>query len=143
MSYATCTKALICYIEAHIMDGQIPYGELEKQIGFSRAHIRDLFRKSTGIPLVRYVQMRKIKSSALQLINTDKTILEIACEYGFANPETYTRSFRKITGMTPSEFRRKRPVVAKEELCTGVYGIGILPQKERRSDIVMEKSLSK
>ena len=141
MSYPTCTKALICYIEAHIMDGQLPYDELEKQIGFSWAHIRDLFRKSTGYPLVRYVQMRKIKSSAIQLINTDKTILEIACEYGFTNPETYTRAFHKVTGMTPSEFRRRRPVVAKEELCTGVYGIGILPQKERRSDIVMEKNV--
>ena len=141
MSYPTCTKALICYIEAHIMDGQLPYGELEKQIGFSWAHIRDLFRKSTGYPLVRYVQMRKIKSSAMQLINTDKTILEIAYEYGFANPETYTRAFHKVTGMTPSEFRKRRPVVAKEELCTGVYGIGILPQKERRSDIVMEKNV--
>lgn len=32
MSYPSCTKALICYIEAHIMDGQISYGELEKQI---------------------------------------------------------------------------------------------------------------
>ncbi|MCH5263274.1 MAG: helix-turn-helix transcriptional regulator [Lachnospiraceae bacterium] len=123
------------------MDGQLPYDELEKQIGFSWAHIRDLFRKSTGYPLVRYVQMRKIKSSAIQLINTDKTILEIACEYGFTNPETYTRAFHKVTGMTPSEFRRRRPVVAKEELCTGVYGIGILPQKERRSDIVMEKNV--
>ena len=143
MSYAVCTKALICYIEAHIMDGQLPYDELEKQLNFSRAHIRDLFHKSMGIPLVRYVQMRKIKSSALQLINTDKTILEIACEYGYTNPETYTRAFRKVTGMTPSEFRRKRPVVAKEELCTGVYGIGILPQKERRSDIVMEKNIYK
>lgn len=141
MSYPTCTKALICYIESHIMDGQLPYGELEKQIGFSWAHIRDLFRKSTGYPLVRYVQMRKIKSSAIQLINTNKTILEISCEYGFANPETYTRAFHKVTGMTPSEFRRRRPVVAKEELCTGVYGIGILPQKERRSDIVMEKNV--
>lgn len=141
MSYPTCTKALICYIEAHLADGPLPREKLEKQLGFSWAHVRDLFCKSTGYPLVQYVQMRKIKSSAMQLLNTDKTILEIACEYGFANPETYTRAFRRVIGLTPSEFRRKRPVVAKEELCTGVYGIGILPQKERRSDIVMKKEV--
>ena len=129
MSYPICMKALVCYIETHIVDGQFPYGELEKQIGFSWSHISDLFRISTGHPLVRYVQMRKIKSSAMQLINTEKTILEIAYEYVFTNPETYTREFRRVTEMTPSEFRRKRPVVAKEELCTGVYGIGILSKK--------------
>lgn len=141
MSYPTYTKAIVCYIEAHIMDEKLSYDELEKQIGFSWAHIRDLFRKNTGYPLVRYVQMRKIKSSALRLINTDETVLSIAYQYGFANPETYTRAFRKITGMTPSEFRRQRPIVGKEELYTGVYGIGILSQKERRSDIVMDKNI--
>lgn len=141
MSYPTYTKAIVCYIEAHITNQKIPYGELERQIGFSQAHIRDLFRRDTGCPLGRYVQMRKISSSAMQLINTDKTILDIAYQYGFKNPETYTRAFRKIIGMTPSEFRRQRPVVGKVELYTGVYGIGILPQKERRSDMDMDKEV--
>ena len=142
MSYPSYTIAVICYIEAHITDEKLNHGDLERQIGFSWDHIRELFRRDTGFPIARYVQMRKIKRSALDLIHTDKTILEISLRYGFANPETYTRAFRRVTGMTPGEFRRLRPLVGKEELFTGVYGIGLLTKKESRDDI-MNKNIYK
>ena len=143
MSYPTCVKAIICYIEAHIQDEKFDYCELQERIGFSQAHIRDLFYKNTGFSLAKYVRMRKVKCSAAELINTDKSILEIAYQYGFSNPETYTRAFQKIVGVTPSVFRRQRPIVGKEELFTGVYSIGILGVKERRSDIIMDKNVYK
>lgn len=135
MSYPMYVKAVICYIESHIWEERIDYGKLERRVGFSQAYIRELFRKSTGYSLAYYVKMRKIKRSAMELVNTDKTILEIACLYGFSNPETYTRSFRKITGMTPSEFRRQRLMAGKQELFPGVFSIEILREKEKRSDI--------
>lgn len=130
MSYPTHTKAIICYIEAHIKDAKIGDAELEKRIGFSIAHIRDFFRRDTGYPLAKYIRMRKIKCSATELVNTNKTILEIAYSYGFSNPETYTRAFQKIVGVTPSAFRRQAPKVGKEYLTAGVYGIGILSGQE-------------
>ncbi len=136
MGYPSYTKSVICYIEAHITDGKINHDNLARQIGYSWEHIRDMFRNDTGCSIARYIQGRKIKRSALDLIHTDKTILDIALCYGFSNPETYTRSFCRVTGMTPSEFRRLRPLVGKEELLTGVYGIGLLTKKERRSDIM-------
>ena len=136
MSYPRYTRAVICYIEAHVTDEKLNPDKLARQIGFSWDHIRELFRRDTGYPIARYVQMRKIKRSALDLIHTDKTILDIALCYGFTNPETYTRAFRRTTGMTPSEFRRQRPLVGKEELLTGVYGVGLLTKKESRKDIM-------
>lgn len=136
MSYPSYTKSLICYIESHITDDKLNHDELSGLIGYSWEHIRDMFRSDTGHSIARYVKMRKIKRSALDLIHTDKTILDISLCYGFANPETYTRAFRSVTGMTPSEFRRLRPLVGKGELLTGVYGIELLDKKERRSDIM-------
>lgn len=143
MSYPTSVRATICYIEARIKDVKPDYEELERRIGFSQAHIRDIFSRSTGYPLGKYIRMRKVKRSALELIQTEKTILEIAYEYGFANPETYTRAFRKVTGYSPSEFRKQRMIVGKEELTAGVYSVGILKSKERRSDICMNKNVYK
>lgn len=143
MGYPIYIIAMICYIEAHVTDRQIDYGNMEQEIGFSQAHMRDLFRRNTGYPLGQYVRMRKVKRSAMELINTDKTILDIAYQYGFANPETYTRTFQKVTGMTPSVFRVKRPIVGKQELTTGVYSIEILERKEKRSDMIMEKNVYK
>ena len=79
----------------------------------------------------------------MDLLHTDKSVLEIAYQYGFANPETYTRAFGKVMGMTPSAFRSIRPVVGKVELSPGVYGIGLLSEKERRSDMYMDKNVYK
>lgn len=143
MSYPTHTKAIVCYIEAHIRDSKINHDESESCIGFSLAHIRDFFHKDTGYSLAKYVRMRKVKCSAIELVNTDKTILDIAYTYGFSNPETYTRAFKKMTGMTPSEFREQELVVGKEELVTGVYGISILNQKEYRSNLRNKKDAYK
>lgn len=142
MSYPSYTRAVICYIETHITDEKLDHEKLSRQIGFSWEYIRERFRNDTGCSIARYVLMRKVKRSALDLIHTDKTILDIALGYGFANHETYTRAFRRVTGMVPSEFRRLRPLVGKEELLTGVYGVGLLARKERRSDI-MNKNIYK
>lgn len=143
MSYPTYTRAMICYIEAHVTEKRIDYARMEKEIGFSQAHIRDLFRRSTGYPLVQYVRIRKVKRSAMELINTDKSVLDIAYQYGFTNPETYTRAFQKVIGMTPSVFRKKRPIVGKQELVPGVYSIEILERKEQRSDMTVSKEIYK
>lgn len=143
MSYPSSVKTVICYIEAHVKDEKFSYNELERRIGFSSAYIRELFGKNTGHPLAKYVRIRKIKCSAYELLYTDMSILDIAYLYGFSNPETYTRAFYKIIGMTPSTFRRVRPSIGKEELSAGVYGIGLLKKKEHRSDIFMDKNVYK
>lgn len=143
MSYPSSVRAIICYIEAHIKDEKFNYNELERRIGFSNAYIRELFGNNTGCSLAKYVRMRKIKCSAYELLYTEMSILDIAYLYGFSNPETYTRAFNKIVGMTPSTFRNTRPIIGKEELSVGVYGIGLLEEKERRSDIFMDKNVYK
>lgn len=143
MSYPSNVGAIICYIESHIRKDKFDYNELERRVGFSNAYIREMFSKNTGCSLAKYVRMRKIKCSAYELLYTDMSILDIAYLYGFSNPETYTRAFQKIVGMVPSTFRRIRPIIGKEELAVGVYGIGLLDKKERRSDIFMNKNVHK
>ncbi len=139
MGYLPHIRALITYIEVHLSDEKINVQQMEQSIGFSETYIRELFRKNTGCSLSRYIRKRKIEVSAFDLLHSDATILDIALRYGFASHEGYTRAFQKITGITPSRFRRERPIVGKEELAQGIYGIG-LPQKlEQRSDISMNK----
>ena len=55
-------------------------------------------------------------ASAFELLHSDKTILMIALESGFSNPESYTRAFKKIFGMTPSRFRIERPLMVRKQL---------------------------
>lgn len=139
MGYSPLVYALISFVEASAKKGNIDYGELEKQTGFSQAYIRELFRKNTGHSLGSYVRVRKIWYSTFDLLHSDNGILEIALSYGFSSNESYTRAFQKVVGMTPSRFRQLRPVVGKKELAVGIYGIGFIHQIENRSDIHMDK----
>lgn len=139
MSYPLHTRAIIGYIEAHINEGRLDYTELEQRMGFSYAHIRDFFKKNTGVSLGQYVRTRQLYASAFELLHTDKSVMELALTYGFSNHESYTRAFTRAIGMTPSAFRKKRPMMGKGELAEGIYGIGLLSHKERRSDVEMKQ----
>lgn len=143
MSYSVPTHAVIAYIEAHLKGEKIDHEALERSVGFSYAHIRDFFRRNTGDSLAHYVRARKICVSAFELLHSEKTVLEVALQYGFSSHESYTRAFKAITGSTPYAFRKARPLMGKEELTTGVYGIRFLEKKERRSDVTMKTKKEK
>ena len=137
MSYPLHTYAIIGYIEAHVGEGKLDYAELEQRVGFSYAHIRDFFKRHTGIPLGQYIRQRQLYASAFDLLHTDSSVINLALKYGFSNHESYTRAFTKTLGLTPSAFRKERPIMGKSELADGIYGIGLLRSKERRSDVKM------
>ena len=92
MSYPLHTYAIIGYIESHISEGKLNYTELERQIGFSYAHIRDFFKKNTGVSLGQYIRRRQLYASAFELLHTDKSVMELALTYGFSNHESFTPS---------------------------------------------------
>lgn len=139
MSYSSQTHAIISFVEAHVRAEKFDYQELERQIGFSLAHIRDLFKKNTQCSLAKYVRIRKIINSAFELVHSDRSIMDIALQYGFANHESYTRAFARIVGVTPSEFRRVRLAVGRNELITGVYGIGLVGERTEAMDMIKEQ----
>lgn len=117
--WSVCT-----YVESRVRE-EIPMDELVRQTGFSLAHIRDVFRKCTGKPLSRYVQERRIANAARELLDTDRTILDIAVQYGFSGRTVFSRAFLRHTGYTPSQLRAEAPVLARVRLCAGVYGVAL------------------
>ena len=117
--WSVCT-----FVESRVKE-EIPMEELVRQTGFSLAHIRDVFRKCTGKPLTRYVQERKIANAAQELLDTDRTILEIAVNYGFSGRTVFSRAFRRYNGYTPSQFRTEAPLLSRVRLCAGVFGAAL------------------
>ena len=133
MNYFLTIWSVIMFIENRIQE-KINYAELEKSTGFSLAHIRDVFVKKTGMPLSRYILTRKIANAAFEVLYNNQNVLYIAVKYGFLNHDTFTRAFKRITGLTPVDFKKKRPVVGRIKLCAGVYGIGLSNLTRRVDD---------
>lgn len=123
LNHFTVICSVIIYVENRLKT-EISYKELEKETGFSIAHIRDIFVKNIEKSLSRYILERKILNAAFEISHTEENLLTIAEKYNFKSPDTFTRAFKRITGLTPSEFRKNKITVGRVKLCAGVYGVG-------------------
>ncbi|MCM1117979.1 MAG: AraC family transcriptional regulator [bacterium] len=135
MSYSTITRAMVSYVESHVTDSRLDVRRMGQKFGFSENYIRELFAGQVGMSIMRYHRRRRIILSAAQLLHTDRNILDIALEWGFGSHEAYTRAFCRVIGMSPSDFRRDRPILGKASLRSGVYGLELLQEKEKRSNM--------
>ena len=75
--------------------------------GFSLTYFDTIFRQHTGYTPVEYSRVYKLTRSALELRRTKKNILDIALDFGYASPESFTRAFKSFYSMTPSKYREK------------------------------------
>ena len=76
-------------------------------IGRHPSEIRhELFKKSTGMTLNEYVSLLRLSYAQALLINEDANVLRVAMESGFRSLSAFNASFRRISGMSPSTFRR-------------------------------------
>ncbi len=92
------------YIEEHLEDGV----ELEKVAEVaccSAFHFQRMFSYIADIPLSEYIRRRKMTRAALDLQSNDRKIIDIAMKYGYDSPTAFTRAFRSVHGIAPSEAR--------------------------------------
>ena len=125
-------STIAVFVENRLQSG-FDYAELEKATGFSLPHIRAVYAKLTGKSLSHYVLSRRIAHAAFDMIHSDTNILDIATKFGFSNPDSFTRAFRRITGVNPSDFRKQRQSVGHTRLSMGVFGISIKPENKTQN----------
>lgn len=97
----------ISIIENNI-ENTIMISELADRIGFSTYYFSNLFKGITGISPKSYMLGRKLTLSALDLLQSEMKIIDIAFKYGFGSHEAYTRAFQKMFGLTPFSVRKKQ-----------------------------------
>jgi len=92
-----------------------PVGRLAEVSGVSEAHFARSFKQAFGIPPHRYLLTRRIERAMALLRETDLPITDIAFDTGWASLGTFGRTFRDITGDSPSAIRSRGKAAAQEE----------------------------
>ena len=84
----------------------ISLDEISSELFFSKTYIKTVFKKHTGTSIIKYYNELKI-DEAKKLISLKKySITEIKTMLGFSSVHYFSRLFKKITDMTPSEYQR-------------------------------------
>ncbi|MER8626934.1 helix-turn-helix domain-containing protein [Mesorhizobium sp. M1143] len=64
------------------------------------------FKKSTGMTLNEYMNLLRLSYAQALLMHEDANVLRVAMDSGFGSLSAFNKSFRKLAGMSPSDFRR-------------------------------------
>lgn len=104
-SQVELAKSVASYIEEH-GNCQITVQFLSEKFHVSATHLQNAFKGVFGVTVFSYIRMCKMNMAALQLAKTDKTVMEIANEYGYENASKFAAAFREIMKESPLEYRK-------------------------------------
>lgn len=96
------------YIEANLRNPLTVEGIASQSAHYSLYHYVRLFRILTGETPGSYLRKRRLAEAAHELVESSKTILEIALDYQFQSHEAFSRSFKQHFGVAPNEQRKRR-----------------------------------
>lgn len=84
-----------------------PLSELSDVVGLSLRHLTRAFKQTTGITVYTYVEQVRLAKTKALLADSDMLMKEIAARLGFSCASSLSVAFRKLTGETPQNYRKR------------------------------------
>ncbi len=94
------------YVDKNL-SSPISNADLCKIMCLNETYFSNLFTQQFGISPKQYVLQKRVGAATTALLETDKTVKEIALSLGYENEMYFNRIFHKITGMPPGKYRKK------------------------------------
>ena len=101
---------LVKQVAAHIsknINAKLNVKELSTMFNVSETYLQSSFRAVYGMPVISFIRAQKMQSAAQVLIHTNRSVDEIAEEFGYINESKFSAAFKKIIGDSPSTYRRE------------------------------------
>lgn len=77
----------------------------------SATHLQNAFKGVFGVTVYSYIRTQKIQMAAIELIKTNRSIIEIAIDIGYDNPSKFAAAFKDIMGEKPLEYRKQHSFI--------------------------------
>ncbi|SDX99769.1 response regulator [Paenibacillus sp. CF384] len=98
---------VIKFIRGNYSDKEISVNMLADHVHLTPTYLSSLFRKETGETISEYIAKVRIEKSADLLLEPQAKLYEVAVRSGYNDANYFAKAFKKIKGMTPSQFRRR------------------------------------
>lgn len=93
-------------------DESLTLRRLSDKLGYSEFYTTRKFKEISGMQFRDYLRNRKLAFALKEVRDSEKSLLEIALDYGFSSHEAFTRAFKGIYGMAPGKYRKNPEPVA-------------------------------
>lgn len=102
---ATFNK-IVSYIDNHYKE-KIDLEDIAQLSGYNFSYTSQFFKRQLGISFVEYLSRLRLREAAIELVNTEALIVNIANDCGYADVKAFNSAFKKHFNKTPSEYRKK------------------------------------
>ena len=89
-------------------DADVSLAALAADAGLSRFHFCRAFKESTGLSPHAWLRQHRLGQAMNMLRETDASVVSVAAALGYSSQTAFAAAFRKLTGETPSDWRRRR-----------------------------------
>jgi AraC-like DNA-binding protein len=102
----TLISQILDYLNEHYADSELTLVQIATALGKNEKYVTHLFAQQVGERMRTYITTRRVRRACELLLQTDRTIYQIACDSGFAHASHFRQSFRRTIGVTASEYRQ-------------------------------------
>lgn len=93
------------YIEGNL-DKDLNIEDIAAIACMSKFHFQRMFNMLTGYTVSEYIRNRRITVATQELVNSRLKVIDVAMKYGYESPEAFTKAFRRIHAMSPSDAKK-------------------------------------
>ena len=106
MKWAEVINETLHYLDENIMTVQGPK-EVAMSVHVSSSYLQNSFQMITGYTIGEYIRSRRLYLAAMELIEKDVKIIDLASKYGYETQESFTKAFSRFHNATPNEIKKK------------------------------------
>lgn len=97
-------KEMGAYLAANL-ESRPTIGELSRRFGASPTQIKEAFRGVYGTSIQSYVREIRMREAGRLLRDTDRTVLDVAAQFGYSNASKFAAAFQSVMGVSPARYR--------------------------------------
>ena len=105
MDWVESIHTAIRYMEDHLRE-ELTIRDIAQQAALSPFYFQKGFAMLCGMTVGDYIRQRRLSVAGLEILTTDRKIIDIALEAGYDSPDSFTRAFARFHGVTPTALRK-------------------------------------
>ena len=107
-------RQAVQYVQAHFRE-PLNMAEVSNRVSMNYSLFSTLFKQYTGVNFVNYLQNLRIEETKRLLATTDWRVSEIGRRSGFTDDKHFLKTFKSVTGFSPTEYRKSRLLLERKD----------------------------